>query len=560
MKSMGIVLSFLTHPSRRRNLMTLFQLLLFFWLTVAFFSTIFHILMEWEGQKHTWLTGVYWVLVVMSTLGFGDITFESDIGRFFSIVVLLSGSIFMLVLLPFTFIQFFYVPWMEARAAARAPRELSPRWKGHVILTGLSNVEWSLIRMLQQSEIPYVILVADLQEALRLHDEGLSVMLGDIDDPATYRNARVEQAAMVVATQRDTTNTNIAFTVREISSQVAVVATAAVNASLDILELAGCTQVLQLGEMLGQALARRVVGRDAKCHVIGEFGDLLIAEASVAGTPLVGRTLREIRLADHARVTVIGVWDRGRFSLAGPDTRIESTSVFLLAGTRDDIDEYNGLFCLYGNPDSHVLIIGGGRVGRATVRALQGSDLDYRLIESNPRRIRDSAKYILGDAAELEVLEKAGIMECSSVVITTRDDDVNIYLTIYCRKLRPQVQILARANQDRNVSTLHRAGADFVMSYASTGASSVFNVLRQNSLLSLADGLTAFRVPMPPTLVGRTLAECRFRQTTGCNVVAIKRGDQYDAHPAPDAPLPADAELIIVGDSASEKRFFETMT
>ncbi|MFQ3594147.1 MAG: NAD-binding protein, partial [Gemmataceae bacterium] len=519
-----------------------------------------HFLMEYEGQKHSWITGVYWVLVVMSTLGFGDITFQSDIGRLFSIVVLLTGSIFMLVLLPFMFIQFFYVPWMEAREAARAPRELPASLRGHVILTGLSAVERSLIRMLQQADIPYVIVVSDLPEALRLHDEGFSVMLGDVDDPATYRNARLEQAALVVATQRDTTNTNIAFTVREISGQVAIVAIASASASVDILQLAGCTQVLQLGRMLGQALARRVLGRDAQCHVVGEFGDLLIAEAAVAGTPLVGRTLREIRLSDHARVTVIGVWDRGKFSLAGPETRIEPTSVFLLAGTRDDLDEYNGLFCVYGGPDSHVLIIGGGRVGRAIAHTLQASNRDYRLIESNPRRIRDPEKYVLGNAAELEVLEKAGIMECSSVVITTRDDDVNIYLTIYCRRLRPQVQILARANQDRNVSTLHRAGADFVMSYASTGASSIFNVLRQNSLLALADGLTAFRVPVPASLVGKTLAECRFRQTTGCNVVAIKRGEHYDAHPAPNEPLPADAELIIVGDTASEKRFYETMT
>jgi hypothetical protein len=30
----------------------------------------------------------------MSTLGFGDITFESDAGRLFSIIVMVSGVIF----------------------------------------------------------------------------------------------------------------------------------------------------------------------------------------------------------------------------------------------------------------------------------------------------------------------------------------------------------------------------------------------------------------------------------------------------------------------------------
>ena len=167
--------------------------------------------MEMEGQKHSWATGVYWVMVVMSTLGFSDITFQSDVGRLFSVVVLLSGSVFMLILLPFMFIQFIYVPWLDAQAAVRAPRELPLKTSGHVILTGLSPVECSLVWMLEREKLRYVLLVGELTEALRLNDEDFSVMLGEIDDPATYLRARAENAAMVVAVQRDTTNTNIAF-------------------------------------------------------------------------------------------------------------------------------------------------------------------------------------------------------------------------------------------------------------------------------------------------------------------------------------------------------------
>jgi len=59
------------------------------------------------------VTGVYWTLVDMTTLGFGDITSTSDMGRLFSIVVLLSGVVFLLVMLPFLFIRLFYAPWLE---------------------------------------------------------------------------------------------------------------------------------------------------------------------------------------------------------------------------------------------------------------------------------------------------------------------------------------------------------------------------------------------------------------------------------------------------------------
>ncbi len=560
MKTLGIVITFLANPSRRRNFLALGRLLVVFALMVFVFTVVFHQLMKFEGQEHSWATGVYWVLVVMSTLGFGDITFQSDVGRIFSVIVLLSGSVFMLILLPFMFIQFFYVPWLDAQAAARAPRELPSTTSGHVILTGLSSVERSLIRMLDREKWRYVLIVGELTEALRLYDEGFSVMLGDIDDPAAYVSARAEKAALVLAAQRDTTNTNIAFTVREISASVSIVAIASFQASVDILELAGCNHVLQLGDMLGQSFARRVFGRDARSFVVGEFGSLLIAEAAAAGTPMVGRSLKEIRLTDYARVSVIGVWNRGKFSIAGPDTRIESSAVLLLAGTREELDEYDSLFCIYRTANPFAVILGAGRVGRATGNELLARGTEYRIVDRNPDRIGDPEHYILGDAAELEVLQRAGIMTCSSVVITTHDDDVNIYLAIYCRRLRPDIQILARANQDRNVSTLHRAGADFVMSYASSGASSIYSILKRGNSILLAEGLDVFRVSVPPSLVGKTLEECRLRQMTGCNVVAIEQGGEFNAKPSPTSVLTKDSQLVIVADVESESRFFAALS
>ena len=249
MKSLPLVLSTVSAPLRQRNVRLLLVLLGIFALLVAAFSTVFHVLMEREDQSHSWATGVYWTLVTMTTLGFGDITFESDSGRVFSVVVLLSGTIFLLVLLPFTFIQFVFLPWMSLRDASRAPRQVPPEMSGHLVLTGLGPIEDALVRRADQVGVPYVLLAGDREEALRLHDRGYRVMVGDLDDPEAYRLARVEAAALVAATRTDTTNTNIAFTVRELSRQVPIVATATSPASIDILQLAGADAVLQLGEL-----------------------------------------------------------------------------------------------------------------------------------------------------------------------------------------------------------------------------------------------------------------------------------------------------------------------
>jgi len=540
---------------RRLNVLGQFSIALF--LLVAVFSIAFHFIMAWEGRSFSWLSGVYWTLTVMSTLGFGDITFHSDLGRLFSIVVLLSGTLFMLVILPFTFIQFFYQPWVESQAAAIAPHELPSGVTGHIVLLDYGPIETALVRQLQHRKHPYVVLAPNVEEAIRLHDLGVKVMVGERDNPDTYRRLRLQDAELLAVTNTDTANTNAVFTARAVSSNTIIVATAEHTESVDVLRLAGSNRVLQLAEMMGQRLARRVTGRDAKCHVIGGFGELLIAEACAGETPLVGRTLREIRLRDHVDVHVIGIWERGDFIAAEPDSRITANTVLLLAGTRAQLDCYDALFCIYKSNHKPVVIIGGGRVGTACAKALLSDGVDCRVIDKAEDASVESGKFVRGDAADRQILEMASLLDSPAVVITTHDDDMNVYLTLYCRRLRPDIQIISRCTLNRNIDTLHRAGADFVMSYASMGANAVFNLLRREDVLLLAEGLTALDVSIPPSLAGRTLAESSIEKTIDCNVVAIKTPEGTIVNPPPDVKLPLNSRMILIGGAETEELFLQ---
>ncbi len=524
---------------------------------MLFYSILFHYLMAYEGRQESWITGLYWTLTVMSTLGFGDITFHSDLGRIFSIVVLLSGIVFLLVLLPFTFIEFFYAPWMKIQEESRTPTSLPKQTTGHVIIIQHDAVTNALVEKLTQYHYEYVLLAPDLTEALRLYALGYKVVRGDLDDPETYRRVRVEQAALVAVTANDRVNTNVVFTVNEVSESVPIIATANAEASVDILELAGADHVLQLGEMMGQTLARRLSHGNATAHIIGRFGDLLIAESTVRNTRLVGKTLRESMLGEQIGISVLGGWTRGKFETAEPDMRVDAGDVLVLAGSAAQIARFNQLFCAEEPNDAPVVIIGGGRVGRATGQALAAQGLDYRIVELLPERMRNPEKYIIGDAAELTVLEQAGIRETPAILITTHDDDTNIYLTIYCRRLRPNAQIISRARLERNVATLHRAGADFVMSYASMGANAIFNLLNRSNILMVAEGLDVFEVEVPADLVGKTIAGSAIRHKTGCTVVALRSAEILQINPDPHQPLPADAKIILIGTVASEQQFFK---
>ncbi|MBW1783584.1 MAG: NAD-binding protein [Deltaproteobacteria bacterium] len=539
-----------------RNIKMLLKFFLVLITMITVYSVLFHFLMILEDKKFSWITGFYWTLTVMSTLGFGDITFDSDLGKLFSMVVLLSGIVFLLVMLPFTFIQFFYAPWLEAQSKARAPRELPEDMNGHVILTNYDPITMNLVDSLRQYQNEYVIVMEDVKQALELIDLDYEVVVGELGDPETYRRLRVEKATLVVANINDMMNTNIAFTVREVSKEVPIVANADLDDSVDILQLAGSTHVFQFMKLLGQSLSRRVLRTSARANVIGSIDSLLLAEAPIMRTSLVGKTLQQSRLRETTGLTAVGVWERGTFENATATTVMNSTTVLLMAGTAEQLERYDEHFGSHQKSRAPVLILGGGRVGRAAAKALEEGDVDYRIIEKN-KRLVENDRYIHGSAADINTLERAGIKEAPSVVITTRDDPTNIYLTIYCRRLRPDIQIISRATLDRSISKLHTAGADLVMSYASLAANTILNLLKPDEVLMLAEGLNVFRVGVHSSLIGKSLAESQIRLQTGCNVIATNQDGKMVINPDPSVCLHENNELIIIGTDEAEKQFFK---
>lgn len=563
MEFLAAIMSALSAPLRGGSVKSVVRMTLIIVGAVAVFSVGFQVIMGIEGRVFSWASAVYWTVVTMTTLGLGDIVFVSDLGRIYSIVVLVVGAVLILVMLPFAYIQLVYLPWQNAIREAKTPRSLSRDSRGHLILTGLGSVEEALIHRADRSGMPYVLLIENTEEAFRFAEAGYRVMVGALDEPETYRAARAEEAAMVFTSLSDERNSNVIFTLREVTETAIVVTTAESEDAVDVLHLAGADHVIQLGRSLGYAFARRILTADAGSSEISRFDDLVIAEASAAGTELVGQTLADLDLRNRFGVSVVGLWDRGRLHAVVPHLRIERSSILLLAGSEEAFAAYDASVAP-DNEDSDpavgpVLIIGGGRVGRAAAEALTERAVPFRIVERIPQRVRDldQANVVVGDASDLDVLRAAGLDDASAVMVTTHDDDINVFLTLYCRRLREDLEILGRAGVDRNVSTLHRAGADFVLSYAATGAIEAWNLLKEGSTLLLAKGLVVFRLTMPAELHGKRLGAVDIPADTGCTIVALVKDGQAVTQIDGNTILQPDADLLLIGDERAEERFLE---
>lgn len=563
MKGFSSQLSYLFQDKElRRNLYALLRYLGLLIAVVILVTVGFQLLMWYvEGESHSWVSAFYWTIVTMTTLGYGDIVFQTDIGRAYSAMVLITGVVMLLVVLPFMFIRYFYAPWLEAQVQARAPRSLPEETRDHVIICNYNSVALDLIRRLKRNDIPYVLIEPDPTVAAERHADGLSVVTGEVDDTSTYKAIQAHQARLVLANQSDMVNANIALTLSEIAPEVPVAAIAEDEDSIDVLELSGADHVLPLKRWLGEQLANRVNARHAELHPIGEYKDLVLAELPVQNTPLAGTTIRETKLREHVGVSIIGVWERGKLTPARADTTLTAHSVPVVIGTKEQLEALNDLIAIYDFNSNPVLVVGGGNVGTAAIRALKEKDVPVHLIERDRDRCRELRrmcdKVFPGDASGYELLHRAGINEAPSVLLTTHDDATNIFLASYCRNLNPSMRIVSRITHERNMEAVHRAGADFVLSYAMLGVDAVVSVLEKKELTVIGEGFDLFTREVPPALHDKTLVESEIGARTGMNVVALIHNGDHETRLTPDTRLPPDGEILMVGTDEQCDQFVE---
>jgi len=116
---------------------------------------------------------------------------------------------------------------------------------------------------------------------------------------------------------------------------------------------------------------------------------------------------------------------------------------------------------------------------------------------------------------------------------------------------------VSRITHERNLEAIHRAGADFVLSYVTLGAEAVYSAIKDKRLVVLGEGVDLFARDVPPVLDGHTLAESEIGARTGLNVVAIEHDDTFITALTGDTTLPTGCRLLMVGSEAQAEAFVE---
>ncbi|MBE2900144.1 hypothetical protein DNK57_04910 [Methanothermobacter thermautotrophicus] len=141
--------------------------------------------------------------------------------------------------------------------------------------------------------------------------------------------------------------------------------------------------------------------------------------------------------------------------------------------------------------NNHFILCGFGRVGSAVFKELQKRKQKIIIIEKD-REIVEKELWedpnvlaIPESAADEETLRAAGIKRARGVIITTGDDVDNLFITLTCRELNPDIWIVTRASKRENIKRLYRAGADRVISPEISGGEDIYFAAMEPTMVKI---------------------------------------------------------------------------
>jgi CPA2 family monovalent cation:H+ antiporter-2 len=236
--------------------------------------------------------------------------------------------------------------------------------------------------------------------------------------------------------------------------------------------------------------------------------------------------------------------------------------------------------------ENHVVVCGYGRVGSNIVSLLRDCNYPVLVIDQSEERVQklrdEKIPYIYGSASSLQVLEKAGVSQAKGVAIALSDSMSTRLCVKRALKLSPEIDLVVRANQDKDIELLYQLGAKEVVqpefeaslelsAHLFSGLqlpSPDISEIRSSRYLALRPERTQAEIakelqevtrtmnnkwyPLPANspLIGMTLGKTYIRNLTGASLMAIKRssGEQID-YPEPETIIEPDDRLLLIGTS-----------
>ncbi|MDT3435860.1 NAD-binding protein [Haloarcula sp. 1CSR25-25] len=217
-----------------------------------------------------WSDAVYYVVVTIATVGYGDITPVTAEARWFSLSIILFGTGAFTVA-----VGALIGPAIESRMATAfgvmTASELT-LLEDHVVVLGYGDVTASLLEELGD-ETEVVVVTPDEGTVASLQGEGVNLLTGDPTDEDVLRDARVGTASGVVVGSNDDARDVLAvIATKNVNPDIRTVAAATDQKHVEKFRAVGADEVINPRSIGGRLLGQSVLGRESSEPLLDGIG------------------------------------------------------------------------------------------------------------------------------------------------------------------------------------------------------------------------------------------------------------------------------------------------
>ena len=210
----------------------------------------------------------------------------------------------------------------------------------------------------------------------------------------------------------------------------------------------------------------------------------------------------------------------------------------------------------------HVIICGFGRLGQDLATQLQHRGITFVVIDLDPSRVdlamSQGVLAIEGDATLDSVLRQGNVAAAKALATALPTDAENVFITLTARNLHPDIQIIAKSEQESSCRKLRQAGADKIIMPHRIGAQQMERMISRPTTADLFElfaeashlemELDELLVSNHSSLIGVSLAESKIKEKFNLLVVGIKnRQGEFRFNPPPQEKIDDDDTLLVMG-------------
>ena len=413
-----------------------------------------------------------------------------------------------------------------------------------IIILGAGQVGSSIAEILVSEANDITIIDVDSKRLGQLQDRfDLRTIVGNASHPSVLVSADAHDADMILAvTGYDETNLvacKLAATLFNTPTKIARIRSAEYLAHPEIFSTYNfCVDFAICPEQILTEYIKKLIEFPEALQVL-EFAAgrvRLVAVRALQGGALVGQKLQQLRKhVPDVDTRVAAIFRRDRPIFPEGDTIIEDEDEIFFIAAAEDIRTVMRELRNMDKPVKHVMIAGGGRIGKRLGEALEGN-YQVRIIEHNyqvSERLAGELNNVLvlhGDATDEALLESENIGEMDMFCALTNDDENNIMSALLAKRMGAH-KVIALINRSAYVDLLQGSRIDIAISPAQITIGSLLAYVRHGDVAavhSLRRGaaealeLVAHGDANSSNVVGRKIENIKL--PAGATIGAIVRG------------------------------------